>query len=170
VAGVVLFTAAVTSAAMFANVAWVIPDANQAFREGVMAQFNPAAPAPRRGENELSLTELRQQLREALAGGRDQEAWRLETIYYRRWTLSATPLAIVGLIVALAFSRPWTRGRLTAVAGAVVFAAQYNLWTSSTIAGTGMVRPMVMEWAGPALCAAAAVLLICWRSPSRRPA
>ena len=169
VASVVLLTAALTSAAMFVNMVWVIPDANQAFREAVAAKLNPAGPAPRRGSNELRLTELRVALREARALGRDDEAWELEATYYRKWTLSVTPLAIVGLVVALAFTRPWTRRRLTVTACGVFFVAHFPLWMSSgTLASVA--RPMVIESAGPALYAAVSLLVICWRSRAPRPA
>jgi hypothetical protein len=169
VASVVLFTAALTSAAMFVNMVRVVPDANQAFREAVAAKLNPAGPAPRRGSNELRLTELRVALREAQALGRDDEAWQLETTYYRKWTLSVTPLAIVGLVVALGFTRRWTRRRLTVTACGVFFVVHFPLWTSAGMLSS-VARPMVIEGAGPALCAAVSLLVTCWRSRAPRPA
>ena len=170
VASVMLLTAALTSAAMFVNMLWVIPDANQAFREGVIAQFNPAGPTPPRGDNELSLSELHDRLERARAGDPRYGVRHLETLYFRKWTMSLTPLAIVGLMVALAFKLPWTRGQLTATAGGV-FVAHYALWmSSSTLANAGVAGPVVIEWAGPAVCAAVSLLVICWRSPARRPA
>ena len=169
VASVVLLTAALTSAAMFVNMVWVIPDANQAFREAVAAKVNPAGPVPRRGSNELRLSELRVALREAQALGRDDEAWQLEATYYRKWTLSVTPLAIVGLVVTLAFTRLWTRRRLTVTVCGVFFVAHFPLWMSpGTLASVA--RPMAIESAGPALYAAVSLLVICLRSRAPRPA
>lgn len=49
VAAAALLAAVLTSAAMFVNLGWVTPDANQAFREGVTA----------RGDGELRFGELR---------------------------------------------------------------------------------------------------------------
>ena len=162
VAGVVLLTAAMTTAAMFANMAWLTPNANQAFREAVMAQFEPPIAAPVRGTNELSLSELRQRLSETRAAGREHVTRHLEATYYRKWTMSAAPLAIVGLIVALAFRRVWTRPGLTTVACGV-FALHYALWMSSfELAGLGAARPIVIDWAGDVLSAAVAVA-ITWR-------
>ncbi|HEV8397178.1 MAG TPA: LptF/LptG family permease [Vicinamibacterales bacterium] len=168
VAAAALLAAALTAPAMFANLGWVTPDANQAFRETVLAHHVPPVPVPVRGDGELRLGDLRDRLRQARDGAREQEARNLETLYYRKWAMSATPLAMVGLIVALAFRRPWTRAGLIAMACGV-YAGQYALLlVTFPLADAGMARPIVLEWAGNTVYAAAAVLItsLRWRRPA----
>jgi len=167
VAGVALVTAALTSLGMFGNLAWVTPDANQAFRETVMAQYTPPGPVPSRGTNELRLSELRERLREARGSLSRNDVNQIEVAYYRKWTVSAMPLAIVALIVALAFRRAWTRAGLTGMACGVFVAQFALLMFTESLADLGVAQPIVLEWAGNVLCAAATVVIISSRSPAR---
>jgi lipopolysaccharide export LptBFGC system permease protein LptF len=168
VAGVALVTAMLTSFGTFGNLAWVTPDANQAFRETVMAQYTPPGPVPSRGTNELRLPELRERLREARASLSRNDVNQIEVAYYRKWTISVMPLAIVALIVALAFRRAWTRAGLTGIA-CVVLVAQYALLMfTESLADLGVARPIVLEWTGNVLWTAAAA--ITWSRSRARPA
>jgi len=165
VAAAALVTAAALSVLMFVNLAWLTPDANQAFRVTVMAHHDPPAPPPVRGDGELRWEDLRTRLRQARDAA-DGDVWQLETLYYRKWSMSAAPLAMVALVVALAFRRPWTRVGLTGVVCGV-YAAYYALLLSTfPLAQRGVAPPMVLEWAGTALCLAAAVAITSWRRPA----
>lgn len=168
VATALLVTAVLTSAAMFVNLEWVIPDANQAFRATVYARFDPPGAAPARGANEIRLAELRERVLERRASGHESEARWLELSYYRRWSMSATPVAIVALMVALAFRRQWTRWAFTGVA-AGIYLTHYALlmsafWFAQQL---GVARPILMGWAGTFLCLAAALLTTSSRPRAR---
>jgi len=132
-----------------------------------MAHHDPPAPPPVRGDGELRFGELRTRLRQARDAASDRDVRGLETLYYRKWSVSAAPLAMVALVVALAFRRPWTRVGLAGVVCGV-YAAYYALLSSAfPLAQSGVAPPIVLEWAGNALCVAAAAVAI---TSSRRPA
>jgi lipopolysaccharide export LptBFGC system permease protein LptF len=166
VAAVALVTAALMFPLMFANLAWLTPDANQAFRVAVITHEDPRLPAPLRGDGEMRFGDLRTRLRQARDVADSNTVRQLETLYYRKWSISAAPLAMVALAVALAFRRRWTRVGLTGVTCGV-YAAQYALFmTAFPLAQRGVAQPIVLEWVGNALCVAAAVAI----TSSRRPA
>jgi hypothetical protein len=167
VAAVTLLTAALTSAAMFANFERVIPATNQAFRTMVMAKFDPPVASPARGANELQFWELRERVRETRNSGRESEARWLELTYYRRWSMSVMPLAMVAVMVALAFRRQWSRRALTGVAFAIYLAHYALLMSAFSLAELGVARPIVIGWAGTFLCLAAALLTTSWRPRAR---
>ena len=73
---------------------------------------------------------------------------------------------LAALMVALAFRRPWARVTLTAVACGVYVAYYAFLISAFPLAERGVAQPIVLEWAGTALCASTAIALT-WR---RRPA
>jgi hypothetical protein len=162
VAAALLITGGLMSAAMFVNLEWVVPDANQAFRITAMAKFDPSAPAPARGANEIRAAELRERMLERRNSGHESEAHWLELTYYRRWSMSATPLAMVALMVALAFRRRWSRQELTSVALGIYLAHWALVGSAFSLAELGVARPIVVGWAAPFLCLAAALLLTSW--------
>ena len=167
VAAAMLLAAAFTSAAMLVNFEWVIPDTNQAFRATVMAKFNPPVASPARGDNELRSWELRERMSEMRNSGKRSRAHWLELTYYRRWSMSATPLAMVALMTALAFRWRWSRRGLTVIAFSV-FLANYALVMSAfSLAELGVARPIVLGWAGTFLCLAAALLITSFPSRAR---
>lgn len=166
VAGVALAGAALASVLMFANLAWLTPDANQAFRERVMAQYGTDAPAPIRGDGELRFGELRNRLQLARDAANSDDIRHLEILYYRKLSCSVAPAAMVALMVALAFRRPWSRLTLTALACGVYVAYYAFLISAFPLAERGVAQPIVLEWAINALFTGAAVALT-WR---RRPA
>ena len=167
VAAALLITGGLISAAMFVNLEWVVPDANQAFRTTVMAKIDPSAAAPVRGANELRAAELRERVTERRTGGHESEARWLELTYYRRWSMSATPLAMVALMVALAFRRQWSRPELTSVAIGIYLAHYALVRSAFSLAELHVARPIVVGWASPVLCLAAALLLISWPTRAR---
>jgi lipopolysaccharide export LptBFGC system permease protein LptF len=166
VATAALLASLLTSAAMFVNIGWVAPDANQAFREAAWAQSHPNWPPPVRGDGELRLGELRARLEQARGAGQVDDVRHLEMLYHQKLSVSVMPFTIVVLMVALAFSRTWTRAGLTATA-CIAFAASYTLFTYAfPLVERGVAPPMVLEWAANALFATVAGALT-WR---RRPA
>lgn len=167
VAAALLITAVLASASMFVNFEWVIPDANQAFRATVYARDDPSGPAPARGANELRSAELQERVIERRNSGHESEARWLELTYYRRWSMSATPLAMVALIVALAFRRRWSRPELTSIALGIYLAHYALVRSAFSLAELGVAKPIVVGWASPVLCLAAALLLTSFPSRAR---
>ena len=163
-AAAVLVAGALASVGMFANFSWLIPESNQRFREMVWAQLdphpNPSTPLGR-GLNELGWSDARKRLREMRARADTGELRRSETTYYRRFAMSVTPMVIVGLIVAIAFRRAWTRAGLTSVA-LFLCASHYALQSSTwTLVDITIVPPIVLVWTPDAICGLAALLLAC---------
>ena len=165
VAGMVV--AALCSIAMFANLGWLTPEANQAYRETRFAQVFPGRDAPPRGFFELTWSGMHARLREARATESPHEVRYLEVAYHKKIAYTVAPLAMVGVILALAFRRRWGRGRLMAAAGGVAMA--YLLVSEAfSFVGADLNAPtVVIGWAATALCAAAAVVLLATSSRAR---
>src|SRR6185436_111115 len=102
---VVLAGALACSFALFADMTWIGPDANQAYRESAFG--GPVA----RGDREMGMSDLRRQMTI-----RPSEVRRFQMTYHMRWSLSAAPLAMAGLALAMLRWQRRTRRVLT-VAG-----------------------------------------------------
>ena len=97
----VLAAAFACSFAMLVDLAWIVPDSNQAFREVTFRRFVSSGELvidqpPARGDNEMSMSELRRQI--ALQPDR---ARRLTFTYHSRWSLAFAPLVLAALGVFL---------------------------------------------------------------------
>ena len=156
-----LALAAACSVGMFVNVAWLTPEANQAFRQIAAARFfhmdedRPLA----RGPNELTLSVLRTRLQAAREFGLPQNERFFETLYYRKFATTVAALPMVGIVLVLAYRRRWERRGLTVAAAGVFVLFYAGFWSSAyTNAILGM-PPIVAAWLGNGVCAAAATLL-----------
>ena len=161
-AAAVLWVAAMASAVMFANLNWLVPEANQAFRVHMVAQLDPRHDPSKplaRGFNELGWSQARQRLRQVRARADTSEIRRFETSYYRRFAISVTPVAIVVLVVALAFWRDWTRGGLIGVALGVCVANYTLMWSALSFAQFDILAPIAISWIPNLMCGLAALLL-----------
>jgi len=129
----VLAAAFACSIAMFADLAWLVPDSNQAFREAV---FNAVAsrgelvfgPPPVRGDREMSMGELRRQM--VL---QPERARHLAFTYHTRWSMSAAPLILAGFALLLVRS---IKRRAASVAIACVLCVGY--WVVQLFAQAAM--------------------------------
>jgi len=140
----VLAASFVCSVAMFADLAWVVPDSNQAFREvvrsalasrGELAFSQPLT----RGDNEMGMSELRQQMARHPGNAR-----RYAFTYHSRWSLSFAPLFLAGL--ALLFTRTI---KSTAIRAIIACALCVNHWVvllSSRAAMTGGYPVVLAAW------------------------
>jgi lipopolysaccharide export system permease LptF/LptG-like protein len=142
VAAAILAAAFACSVAMFADLAWIVPDSNQAFREVTLRRF--AAPGElvfaeplARGDNEMSLSELRRQI--ALQPDR---ARRLAFTYHLRWSLAFAPLVLAGLAVLLVRSIKRTAMRTTI---AFVLCAGYWVVLGASRAAMSSGYPIVVS-------------------------
>jgi len=165
-----LVAATLASAAMFVNVAWLTPEANQAFRQIAVARFfhwdedRPLA----RGDNELTLSALRTRMEQARTFGLPRTPRFYEALYYQKLSVTVAAVPLVCAVLGIAFRRRWGRGRLTA-ATIGLFGVYYLALTSSTyINAVFVVPPMVAGWSATATCALAAVVIALL--PARRGA
>jgi hypothetical protein len=116
-----LVLSALCAAATFVMLTWVMPDANQTWREEVSARLGGRAHFDR-GPNELSVHELRERIDGLRRTGADRPARIYERAYHERLALPsiALPLGVIG--IAIARSR-WGRARpvMTGAAGIVAY-------------------------------------------------
>ena len=146
----VLLVAVAISAVSFVNLAWVIPAANQSYREEIIGGSVP------KGERELSLIELRraaEELRRWDAAhpevGREralERAQRASFAYHQRLALAGAPLTFTVLAIVLA-----TRRRLgqRAMALAMCIAAAsiiFVLMLGASLSKGGLVPPAIGAW------------------------
>jgi lipopolysaccharide export LptBFGC system permease protein LptF len=160
--------AALCSIAMYVNVSWLTPESNQTFRERAFEQnFGPRDTPLERGLYELTMPDLRSRIERELSMGHPERAHVAEVVFYLRFVVAVAILPMVGVILALAFRREWTRGWLTAAA-VVTFSAYYAMVSGSrAISETLSIAPIVTAWAGPVLLTGTALLLT-WRRPRAR--
>jgi lipopolysaccharide export LptBFGC system permease protein LptF len=137
----VILIAVAASVGSFVNVAWVIPPANQAYREEMAGRHVP------RGQNELTLTEL-----SAARGG--------SFMLHARVALAAAPLtfAVFGLIAAT--RRRFHRVAAVGVAAAGVVGYVLLMFVGESLSRDGLVPPPFAAWAPQLLLVAATSLIV----------
>ena len=156
------------SVVMFADMAWVVPDSNQAFRETVFHGVESRArllgeqvlgKSPVRGDREMSLGELRRQI-----SLRPDQQRRLAMTYHTRFSLSAAPfmLATVGLVMAFRTRRMTRRAVVLTAFGLCI--AYWMLLMSANEAGVWTMLPVpIVAWSPNIACALLASGLA-WRT------
>jgi hypothetical protein len=165
----------------FGLYAWVMPEANQSYRERLVRQMSDdrlrvAAGAgvemPRRGLSiqkglhELTLGELQTRIRQGHQEGKATAA--LDVEWHMRWAIPAACLFLGPLAIGL--NGLWKRPR-PAIAAALAFAGTLLFYTSlrfgEAFALRGWLRPLPAVWAGDALLALVTIGLLA-RRPSLR--
>jgi hypothetical protein len=102
---------AVCAVFVFVTLAWWVPSANQAFRVSVARELGGSA-SPPRGVSEMTIGELRQQIKWAASVRAD---WRtLEFTYHSRWAFPWASLALALLMASLRRRGPTRRAMLLA--------------------------------------------------------
>ena len=100
--GTVLACAIFCSCACLATFAWILPSANQEFREAVFGQTHSAVPVMK-GLNELTLGELSERLRSSSRTGLiDWDPRVLAYTYHMRWAFSCATLVLALFALAMA--------------------------------------------------------------------
>ena len=153
--------ATVCSLGMFVNIAWLTPQSHQTFRQIAISRFfhwdedRPLA----RGDNELTLSAMRERIALARQFGLPKTPRFFETLYYKELAQTVAALPLVGVVLALAYRRRWDGAGLV-IAGALMFVLYYMGLRSTpytnAIVGT---PPIVAAWLPNGLLAAAAILL-----------
>jgi hypothetical protein len=158
---VIILLAVMCSAASLANLAWITPAANQAFRVSVFG--GPVL----KGGNELTIHELRELLgpatREAMVLAAPNDRPDLALLYHTRWALSFATLALTWFALVLKGKR-LVRGVVMCVA----FVSYYMLlYGGRQLVLAGTVPPYAAAWLPNA--ALIFVSATCMARPPSRP-
>jgi lipopolysaccharide export LptBFGC system permease protein LptF len=152
----VLVLALGSSLVSFVTLAWVMPNANQAFRTAVAG--GPVA----KGGNELTIGELRERLKTPQSPA-SRSARDLALNYHGRWALGASPfvLAMLAMIVAT-----WLKsGRMMAlILGFILITGFYTLMFAAKNLGlVGTISPFGAAWAPNAVALMVSAAVMSWR-------
>ena len=128
---------AVCSVFVFVTLAWWVPSANQAFRVSVSSESGWLS-SPPRGVHELTIGELRQQMKWTPAVDADRR--ELEFNYYMRWAFPCASLALTLLMVALR-RRGVTRRSLLLAAPPIIFGYYVLMFAGRAYVMTGGALP-----------------------------
>jgi hypothetical protein len=149
VGGAVVLLALLASALSFANLGWILPAANQAFRVTFTGRLDPAKGAP-----ELTLGELRQAIekgeREAIPAPPPGFARNLNVLklqYHDRWALSLSPIVFAVLILSIAAAGHLPRRVLGAAAVAACLGFYVMLYAGRLSVLAGTVPAYISAWA-----------------------
>jgi hypothetical protein len=155
-------TAAVAcSVVSLLTLGWWAPASNQAYRTMVVGREIP------KGENELTLGELRMRIDEIRAFDPAAPARRLSVRYHTRWALSATPLVLALFALMIAARRG--RTAVGSALGAVISSGGFALlltWTSY-LAFRGDIPPWLGAWL-PNIAFICLIAIVAARSRRRR--
>ena len=163
-----LVAALACSVVMFADIAWVVPDSNQAFRETAFHGFESRArlhservsgKSPARGEREMSLSELRRQI-----SLRPDQQRRLAMTYHMRFSISAAPLILATLALAMAVrTRRMTRRAVVPIAFGLCI-AYLMLLMEANRAGIWTMWPVPLVAWSPNIACALLASGLAWRT------
>ncbi len=150
----------------FGLYAWVTPQANQMYREQMMARWisshGPSATGGRpiqlfKGSRELTIGELQTHIREARREGKSTVA--LDVEWHKKWAIPGACLLFGPLAIGLHgfWRRPRPAANLALVA-AMIFLLYLALRLGEETALRGELGPLPAIWAGDAVLA----LVTCW--------
>jgi lipopolysaccharide export LptBFGC system permease protein LptF len=168
-AAAVAAAAAVISIASVANVGWILPNANQAFRVAMFERLahqrgrEDGLPVKlERGETELTFGELSDRTRKYGASPFESwEGWRARTLrlhYQTRWSLAFASLALTLFSLPLATSthRLWVIG--VGAVGAII-GYYIILYVARSLALAGSIPAYLAAWAPNVTFALATAIL-----------
>jgi Lipopolysaccharide export system permease LptF/LptG len=125
----------VCSLVMLANVVWVMPDSNQAYRETAFG--GPLL----RGDREMSMSELKR-----LGELRPDQARRFAITYHTRGAIAAAPLALMSVSLVLVPRRRRWRLAGAPTAALLCFAYWILLLTTNQLGVWTMLPPLLIVW------------------------
>jgi lipopolysaccharide export LptBFGC system permease protein LptF len=126
-----------------AMIAFVIPEANQAYRDVVYQGMMRYGHPPAKGANELSWRELRDRINEENTLGGLADTRMLRLAYHTRIALPATPL-IFAMFALLLVTRP--RPFTSCFLGLLLFVGYYTLMVLSRRVADGTLSPIAVAW------------------------
>jgi lipopolysaccharide export LptBFGC system permease protein LptF len=126
---VTVLGAVVASVLSFAVLAWVMPAANQAFREMTIRELADRGYkvtfGPHKGHNEMTLSELRSEEASFAAASQTRIPRQFAFTFHLRFALAASTLVLATLLLAVPFHHRGLRG-LTAFAAFFLYWALMN--------------------------------------------
>jgi lipopolysaccharide export LptBFGC system permease protein LptF len=136
----VLTTAVACSAISFAILVWLLPAANQSYREWMAGRYGIAQGTLRKGVNEMTLTELSGQIDSyrGTAMARSTIVRDLTFSYHQRWSLACATAVLALFAVGVLARRPSTRWivGLAAMGACFAYYALLLLGRSAALGGT----------------------------------
>jgi len=165
----VLAGAAVASLISFVTFAWLIPAANQTFRELTVAALQARGyESPvnlQKGLSEMTLSELRTEISAAASQGELRRARTFSRAFHFRFSLGTAALALAACLLAVPIDRRILRGLLACAACFVYWAL---IFVGEFAARLGYLWPIAGAWLPNVVLAAVAMLFLSLRS-SRLP-
>lgn len=159
----VLFLALGSSLVSFATLAWVMPNANQAFRTATAG--GPVA----KGRNELTIGELRERLKNPPPlSAASLSSPNLAITYYGRGALAATPLVLAIFALVVATWRKSGRTMALIISPIVMFGYYALIYTATNLGLDRTLPPFAAAWAPNAVMLILSALVIALRLLRRR--
>ena len=163
---VILAGAAVASLLSFGTFAWLIPAANQAFRELTVAAlqakgYDGAPVTVQKGLSELTLSELRRETSDAASHGELRRARTYSRAFHFRFSLGAAALALAACLLAIPIDRRIARGLLAFAACFVYWALIY---VGEFAVRRGYLWPIAGAWLPNVFLAAVAMFVLSLRT------
>jgi hypothetical protein len=157
---VILIAACLVSLVNFALMAWGIPAANQAWRESVAGALRSNADAPvvvEKGPSELTLSELRQETRDAVQHGEASRGRLYSWTFHLRFALSLAAVAVAGVLLAVPID-----GRVFRVLAVLITCFAYWLLLSfgEHTARRGYMWPVAAAWLPNCVLMMAATVMV----------
>ena len=145
---VTLLGAVVASALSFAVLAWVMPAANQAFREMALRERSYSGYQRefelQKGHNEMTLSELRREEASFAAAGQIRLPRQFAFTFHLRFALAAGTLVLASLLLTVPFHHRGLRGLIAFVAS---FGYLALLYTSESLAvSRALLPPVAAAW------------------------
>jgi membrane protease YdiL (CAAX protease family) len=165
----ILAGAVICSVVSFATLAWVMPQANQAFRIAVFRDAGIAG-IPMKGHAEMTLGELKAEIVLANRLDEPRRARTAAMAFHFRWSIPCATLVMVVFAVSLLNPGRARRLRLVAILTATFVGYLLAATGGEELAFRGYLSPVVAVWLPNLLLASYLLLLTSHSSISRRTA
>jgi hypothetical protein len=158
----VLAIAVVLSLMSFANLNWLMPAANQSFRESAAAARGITRGGLPRGANEMTLTELSGEIESyrGVAIGGSQVVRGLKFSYHQRWSLACAVAVLALFAIGVLTRRPSARWTVGLIAIGALFAYYVLLFLGRSAALDGAIPAFVGAWFPNVVFALCSMLLL----------
>jgi hypothetical protein len=167
---VTLLGAVVASVLSFGVLAWVMPAANQTFREMMIREYADSGTQirfePEKGHNEMTLSELRREEASLAAAGQTYLRRQFAFTFHMRFALAAATLVFAGVLLAVPLTHRGLRGF---IALGVCFVYWALLYTGEALAvPRTALPPGAAAWMPNVLLMACAIVVASSRSSRLR--
>jgi len=167
---VTLLGCVVASALSFGILAWVMPVANQAFREVAIRELADSGYRsrfePERGHNEMTLSELRREEASFAAAGQIRLPRQFNFTFHLRFALAVASLVLASLLLAAPFNHRGLRG-LIAFAGSFGYLALLHTGEALAVS-RALLPPAAGAWMPNIVIGAFAIVVASSRSSRLR--